>query len=96
MPAPIDGDGFQAEIDGRPMVLRSWVGVRMSRVASWRTFEVDEFAVDPEGGAGVGEILPLNAALPDLRPRDSFIQASKALASATGFSRVEMGNFARS
>jgi hypothetical protein len=25
-------------------------------------FEMDELAVDPEGGAGVGEILPLNKA----------------------------------
>lgn len=37
-------------------------------------FEVDELAVDPEGGAGVGEILAFKEASADDRAGDAFVQ----------------------
>ena len=43
-------------------------------------FEVDEFAVDLQRGAGVGEILAFDPPLPDGSTRNSFIEASKGTA----------------
>jgi len=37
-------------------------------------FEVDEFAVDPEGRAGIGEVGALNPALPDRRTGDALVE----------------------
>lgn len=40
--------------------------------------EMDEFAVDPEGGAGVGEILAFEEAGADRRAIDPLVETSKS------------------
>lgn len=41
-------------------------------------FEVDEFAVDPEGRTGIGEVGALNPALTDRRTGDALVQTSQS------------------
>jgi hypothetical protein len=43
-------------------------------------FEVDEFAIDPEGCAGVGEVLPFEPSASDGRAGDALVEASEGAA----------------
>ncbi len=45
------------------------------RVVEDEVFEMDEFAVDPQRGTGVGKILPLDEAGADGRAGNAFIEA---------------------
>jgi hypothetical protein len=40
-------------------------------------FEVDEFAIDPQRGAGIGEVLPLEEAASDRRARNPLIETGE-------------------
>jgi hypothetical protein len=37
-------------------------------------FEMDQFAVDPQGGASVGELAALDKAVPDRRAGDALVE----------------------
>jgi hypothetical protein len=59
-------------------------------------FEMDEFAVDPERGAGIGELAAFYPSLADRRTGDALVEASEVPASKAGRIRAVMLIFARS
>jgi len=57
-------------------------------------FEVDEFAVDPQGGAGVGEVLPFEDARTDEGAGDALVETAESAAGVgDGFQQGGDGQF---
>ncbi|TCL89535.1 hypothetical protein C8J38_11226 [Rhizobium sp. PP-WC-2G-219] len=55
-------------------------------------FEMHEFAVDPQRGAGVGELAALDKALPDRRAGDALVE-TRQRDTGVGFSLIfQLGN----
>jgi hypothetical protein len=80
-------------------MVSSWVGVRISLrgVVEDEVFEMHQFAVDPQRGAGVGEILALDPAGADRRAGDALVETGQRdTASKAGRIKAVMLIFARS
>jgi hypothetical protein len=59
-------------------------------------FEVDEFAVDPQGSAGVGEILPFKPSAADGGAGDALVEAGESAAGVgDGFQQGVEGQFCK-